>query len=135
MKKILNTLLIIVCAAGFTFAQKNNTSPELQAERKMRSIERKMKTENTDVEGVKLIKEHEKTMKVLKSKMNALAGYGKAATSKQSLQKFREKNANKNADFKVFSDNEINARKAMVDYIAGTNEEYKKAIPLAKLVK
>ena len=113
MKKLLSTFLLLSCVIGLGFAQKNNTSPELQAERKMRSIERKMKSENTDVEGVKLIKEHGKTMKVLKGKMNALPGYGKAATSKQSLQKFREKNAKKDADFKVFSDNEIKARKAM----------------------
>ena len=134
MRKIITTILLIAGLAITSFAQKN-VSPELKAERKMKSVEMKMKKEKADEEGVKLIYAHDKALKSLQGQMRQVKGYGKAATSKQALAKFRAKTEKKDPKFKTLGDKERETRKAKEDYIAGVNEDYKKAIPLAKLVK
>ena len=124
MKKI--SLLIISCILLLapSIAQRNNISPKIQAERDMMAIERKMSKENTDEEGVKLIKAHSAAKTKMEGVMKKKPGYGDAATSKEKIQKFREKVAKKDADFAKLSQAEKDTRKAKEDYIASKDEKY-----------
>lgn len=126
MKKLGLVLGLLLMMVGAAFAQRNNIAPEIQAERDMAGIERKMLKENTDAEGVKFIKEHDAAKRKMDAQMRQLPGYGNAATDKASLEKFREKNAKKDSSFKALSDKENETRIAKENYISSVNEEYKK---------
>ena len=126
MKRLGLILGFVMLTITSTIAQRNNISPKIQAERDMMAIERKMQQANTDEEGVKLIKAHLLEKRKMDGTMKKIPGYGKAATDKASLIKFREKNAKKDPSFKKLSDNEKTARLAKESYISGVNEEYTK---------
>ena len=90
----------------------------------MMAVERKISKENTDEESVKFIKAHSLAKNKMEGVMKKKPGYGKASTSKESIQKFRAKEAKKDAEFEKLSNNEKTARKAKQDYIAGIDEKY-----------
>lgn len=126
MKRIALAVSVIMMGIVSSFAQRENIAPEIQAGRDMMAIERKMERENTDPEATKLIKEHTKAKARMDGTMKKLPGYGKAATSKEDLEKFREKSAKKDPEFQKLSDDETAARKAKEDYISGVDDNYKK---------
>ena len=124
MKKLGLILISLVIFAAPSMAQRNNISPAIQAGRDMMAIERSIARENTDAEGAKLIKAHTLAKNKMEGVMKKKPGYGKAATSKESIQKFRAKEAKKDDAFAELSNTEKTARKAKQDYIAGVDEKY-----------
>lgn len=126
MRKISFLTLLLLIFSASVFAQRNNISPEIQAERDMLGLERKILKENTDTQGVELINNHLAAKKKMDAEMKKLPGYGKAATDKASLQKFREKNAKKEPSFNTLSENELKAKNSKEDYLTEKYEEYKK---------
>ena len=131
MKNIFMVAILAVLSITAT-AQRNNIAPEIQAARDMVAVERIMLNENTDLEAVKLIKQHQVAKRRMDASIKKMPGYGKAATSKASLNKFREKNAKKDAAFKTLSDKEQETAKAKENYISSVNDTYKKNISISK---
>ena len=129
MKKVL-FVFIVSLIVSVSFAQRNNIDPKIQAQRDMTAIERKTTKENTDEEGVKLIKEHQAAKGKMDATMRKMPGYGKAATDKQSLAKFREKNAKKDPSFGKLSAEETKTRKAKENYLSNSNEKYKELMQI-----
>jgi len=125
MKKIGLIITLTILSIAASFAQRNNIAPEIQADRDMVAVERKMQQANEDEEAVRLIKEHAAAKKKMDATMKQLPGYGKAATDKKSLSSFREKNSKKDASFKLLSDKEKETRLAKESYISTVNEGYK----------
>lgn len=132
MKKLGLIVGFLMFTIASTFAQRNNIAPEIQASRDMMAVEKKMLNENTDAEGIKLIKEHQAAKRKLDATMKKIPGYGKSATDKVALLKFREKNAKKDPSFRTLSDKEKETRLAKENYISGVNEMYKENITISK---
>lgn len=125
MKRLVLLLIVGLLSVTGSFAQRNNIDPAIQAERDMKAIENNMLKDGTDQEGVKLIKEHSAAKRKMDATMKKIPGYGKAATDKIALAKFREKNAKKDPSFAELSSNEEKTRMAKEDYISGANDDYK----------
>ena len=126
MKKTILFIFVALIASGISYAQRNNIDPKIQAARDMKAIESKMLKEKTDEEGMKLIKQHRAAKKRMDDVMKTKPGYGKSATDKEKLKKFREKTAKGDPEFKKLSDKETSTRKAKEDYISNADPEYKK---------